>query len=156
MRCKWSHARFLQPISTKLLNKIIIVIVVSHSYSNMKSQSNSNKSKILNNTHFCLYSHGLRVLKEGPTLQQNNTAHTYIALSLVPNELYRIGPAWLVLLTGTHISICSTWAGRGDRLGGRAAFSVTSESFTATASSNGKSAQLHLYCACRSECVDCN
>lgn len=59
---------------------------------------------------------------------------------LVPNELYRIGLAWLVLLTGTHISICSTWAGRGDRLGGSAAFSVTSESFTATASSNGKSA----------------
>lgn len=74
--------------------------------------------------------------------------HTSIAPSLVPNELYRIGPAWLVLLTGTHISICSTWASRGDRLGGSAVFSVTSESFTATASSNSKSSQLCLRSAC--------
>lgn len=83
---------------------------------------------------------------EAPPSLQCCTVHTYIALSLVPNELYRIGPAWLVSLTGTHISICSTWAGREDRLGGGGAFSVTSESFAATASSDGKSARLHLHC----------
>lgn len=67
----------------------------------------------LDSWHFgLLQSWSWRVLAEGSTSQQNNTAHIYIPLYPVPNELYRIGPAWLVLLSGTHISICSTWAGK--------------------------------------------
>lgn len=105
------------------------------------SKKKKRNVKVKRPVHFCMTSNKALGFYIYPTIQQNHKTVPAISTSLRPisNELYRIGPAWLVSLTGTHISICSTWAGRGGRLGGSAAFSVTSKSFAATASSNIKS-----------------